>query len=44
LRERSCIFVSESITEGFFSGLRKINCISPYGEFMCLLKWDGADK
>ena len=33
LRERSCIFVTESITEGFFSGLRKVNCISPYGMF-----------
>lgn len=31
LRERSCVFVTESITEGYFSGLRKINCISPYG-------------
>jgi hypothetical protein len=32
LRERSCVFVTESITEGYFSGLRKINCLSPYGE------------
>jgi hypothetical protein len=32
LRDRSCIFVTESITEGFFSGLRKINCVSPYGK------------
>lgn len=32
LRERSCVFVTESISEGFFHGLRKINCISPYGE------------
>ena len=37
LRERSCIFVSETITEGFFSGLRKINCISPYG--MSVFRW-----
>ena len=32
LRDRSCIFTSETITDGFFGGLRKINCISPYGE------------
>ncbi|WVR07809.1 hypothetical protein IAU60_004852 [Kwoniella sp. DSM 27419] len=30
LRERSCVFVSETITEGTFGGLRKVNCISPY--------------
>ena len=32
LRDRSCVFVTESISEGYFSGLRKINCLSPYGE------------
>jgi hypothetical protein len=32
LRDRSCVFVSETITEGYFGGLRKINCLSPYGE------------
>ncbi|KAK8853072.1 hypothetical protein IAR55_003773 [Kwoniella newhampshirensis] len=32
LRERSCVFVSESITEGTFGGLRKVNCISPYDQ------------
>jgi hypothetical protein len=32
LRERSCVFVTESITEGYFHGLRKINCTSPYGK------------
>ncbi|WVW85998.1 hypothetical protein I302_108036 [Kwoniella bestiolae CBS 10118] len=34
LRERSCVFVSETITEGGPSftggGLRKVNCVSPY--------------
>ncbi|KAK4689351.1 RHO1 GDP-GTP exchange protein 1/2, partial [Tremellales sp. Uapishka_1] len=30
LRDRSCVFVSETITEGYFGGLRKVNCISPY--------------
>ena len=33
LRDRSCVFVTESISEGFFHGLRRINCISPYGEY-----------
>ena len=32
LRDKSQVFVSETITEGFFGGLRKINCLSPYGE------------
>ncbi|ORY26665.1 CNH domain-domain-containing protein [Naematelia encephala] len=32
LRERSCVFVTESITDGYFGGLRKINCISPYDQ------------
>ena len=32
LRDRSCVFTSETITEGYFGGLRKINCLSPYGE------------
>ncbi|WWD19484.1 hypothetical protein CI109_103944 [Kwoniella shandongensis] len=32
LRERSCVFVSETITEGTFGGLRKVNCISPYDQ------------
>jgi hypothetical protein len=36
LRERSCIFVMESITEGYFSGLRKIRCLSPYGMLLYL--------
>lgn len=31
LRERSCVFVPESITEGYFVGLRRIHCVSPYG-------------
>ncbi|WWC64424.1 uncharacterized protein I303_107034 [Kwoniella dejecticola CBS 10117] len=34
LRDRSCVFVSETITEGGSSftggGLRKVNCVSPY--------------
>ncbi|WVR00332.1 hypothetical protein IAU59_007475 [Kwoniella sp. CBS 9459] len=30
LRDRSCVFVSETITEGTFGGLRRVNCISPY--------------
>ncbi|WWC91564.1 uncharacterized protein L201_006510 [Kwoniella dendrophila CBS 6074] len=34
LRERSCVFVSETITEGGTTftgnGLRKVNCVSPY--------------
>jgi hypothetical protein len=34
LRERSCIFVTESITEGYFVGLRKIRCLSPYGKYI----------
>lgn len=33
LRDRSCVFVPETITEGYFMGMRKINCISPYGGF-----------
>ncbi len=32
LRDRSCIFVPETITERYFAGLRKITCLSPYGE------------
>ncbi len=32
LRDRSCVFVTETVTEGYFSGLRKVNCSSPYGE------------
>lgn len=30
IRDRSTIFLSETITEGFFQGLRRINCLSPY--------------
>ncbi|WOO79274.1 Rho1 guanine nucleotide exchange factor 1 [Vanrija pseudolonga] len=30
IRDHSTIFVSETITEGFFQGLRRINCLSPY--------------
>ncbi|GMK58140.1 hypothetical protein CspeluHIS016_0501720 [Cutaneotrichosporon spelunceum] len=30
IRDRSTIFQSETITEGFFQGLRRINCLSPY--------------
>lgn len=37
LRDKSCVFMTESITEGFFHGLRRINCISPYGECEALL-------
>lgn len=33
LREKSTVFVSETITEGILSGVRKVNCSSPYGEF-----------
>ena len=32
LRDRSCVFVTESITDGYFCGLRKVTCLSPYGE------------
>lgn len=30
IRDHSTIFVSETITQGFFQGLRRINCLSPY--------------
>jgi hypothetical protein len=30
IRDKSSVFVAETITEGFFGGLRRINCISPY--------------
>jgi len=30
IRERTSAFVPETITDGFFGGLRRINCISPY--------------
>lgn len=33
LREKSTVFISETITEGILSGVRKVNCSSPYGEF-----------
>lgn len=32
LRERSLVFAPETITEGWFVGLRRIHCVSPYGE------------
>ena len=32
LRDRSCVFVPETITEGYFRGLRVVKCLSPYGE------------
>ena len=32
LRDRSCVFVTETITDGYFCGLRKVTCLSPYGE------------
>jgi hypothetical protein len=32
LRERSCVFVADTITEGYFHGLRRISCVSPYGQ------------
>ncbi|EIW71826.1 hypothetical protein TREMEDRAFT_28347 [Tremella mesenterica DSM 1558] len=32
LRDRSCVFVPETITEGYFGGLRKVNCVSPYDQ------------
>lgn len=32
LREKSTVFVSETVTEGYFMGLRKINCVSPYDQ------------
>lgn len=30
IRDKSTIFVPETVTEGFFQGLRRINCLSPY--------------
>lgn len=30
LRDRSCVFTCETITEGYFLGLRRIHCVSPY--------------
>lgn len=32
LREKSTVFISETITEGILNGVRKVNCSSPYGE------------
>ncbi|KIR25280.1 rho guanyl-nucleotide exchange factor [Cryptococcus deuterogattii LA55] len=32
LREKSTVFVSETITEGILSGVRKVNCSSPYDQ------------
>jgi hypothetical protein len=32
LREKSCVFTTQTITEGFFNSLRRVNCISPYGK------------
>ncbi|ODN82498.1 rho guanyl-nucleotide exchange factor [Cryptococcus wingfieldii CBS 7118] len=32
LREKSCVFVSESVADGSPSGLRKVNCASPYDQ------------
>ena len=40
LRDRSCVFTSETITEGYFGGLRKINCLSPYGRYKSSRYWD----
>lgn len=37
LRERSCVFMPDSITEGYFVGLRRIHCVSPYGKFYFIL-------
>ena len=44
LRDKSCVFMTESITEGFFHGLRRINCISPYGECETLLSENSASN
>nr|KIR47597.1 rho guanyl-nucleotide exchange factor [Cryptococcus bacillisporus CA1280] len=32
LREKSTVFISETITEGILSGVRKVNCSSPYDQ------------
>ncbi|GFZ48548.1 Rho1 guanine nucleotide exchange factor 1 [Saitozyma sp. JCM 24511] len=32
LREKSCVFTTQTITEGFFNSLRRVNCISPYDQ------------
>ena len=33
LRDRTCIFASETITDGVFGGLRKLNCATTYGQY-----------
>ncbi len=35
LRERSLIFETAKITEGFFGGANKLNCAAPYGMWRC---------
>ena len=35
VRERSAIFESELLSEGFFVGGNKVNCAAPFGEFKC---------
>ncbi|WVN90682.1 uncharacterized protein L203_105924 [Cryptococcus depauperatus CBS 7841] len=32
LKEKSCVFISETITEGVLGGIRKVNCSSPYDQ------------
>jgi len=33
MRERSIIFDTFNLSEGFFSGPNKVNCAAPYSEF-----------
>lgn len=40
LRERSMVFETVTVSEGFFTASNKVNCAAPFGEFSwvpCLL-------
>ena len=34
MRERSLIFVTVALSEGFFIGTNKVNCAAPFSEFI----------
>lgn len=33
MRERSMVFETVTLSEGYFSGSMRVNCAAPYGEF-----------
>ena len=37
MRERSVVFETMNLSEGFFSGPNKVNCAAPYSQFFAFL-------